>query len=539
MSTHESETDDQSKIKQANKIYWASGIVSICGIIFEILLGAAGSYVLGDSVKQYAFIIGLFLTGMGIGAAISEKVSRQLISFFILIELGIGLIGGFSILALFAVMAYLDPGMEAFYLYSITLLIGGLTGLELPLLIRKATEIGVRLNRSAARVLFSDYAGSLIGSVLFALYLRHSLGLVKTAFVVALVNVLIALWMLYTFRDELLRKKSLLAAGILAFVLLFGGIFTGEQLVYSFEQKLYRDPVLDIVKTPYQKIVITRNQDDIRMFLNGNLQFSSSDEYRYHETLVHPAMSLAEKREHILVLGGGDGLAARELLKYPEVETITVVDLDRELVEYVKHSQLISQLNKHSLEHEKVHVVHADAFQFLRNHKQSLYDVIIADLPDPNNEGLNKLYTREFYGLIQGRLMPGGVFVTQATSPLFAREAYWTISHTMASAGFRVAHFHTDIPSFGDWGFVMGFHPKDTRYDGMGTDAFRSTVISGIQLEVPTRYLKESVIPGLFAFGKDADQNIIDQDGKKISLQVNTLHHPVLLRIYEQAWRYY
>jgi spermidine synthase len=513
----------EQKIKKTKAIYWASGIVSICGIIFEVLFGAAGSYILGDGVKQYTLTISLFLTGMGIGASISEKVTKNLILSFVWIEYLIGLLGGLSIFLLFGVTAYIGEGTDALFLYSITLLVGTLTGVELPILIRKANEIGETLNRSAARVLFSDYAGGLIGGLLFVYLLRPELGLVKSAFVIAMINVAVALWFLFYFRDEIKKIKRHATAGVTILVILMAGVLVGEELAFSLEQKLYRDPIVHYDQTKYQQIILTKEQGDLRLFLDGQLQFSSTDEYRYHETLVHPAMAMSDKKRDVLILGGGDGLAVRELKQYDEIETITLVDLDPEMVELAKNHHDIVDLNDHAFDDPRVKAIHKDAFVFLEKAKE-FYDVILVDLPDPNNESLNKLYTLEFYQLVRNHLNPGGSVMVQATSPTFATEVYWTIDNTIRATGLETANLHVDIPSFGDWGFVLAKR-EPIQWDGL-------------QLPKRTKFLDEETLTSLRSFGKDIDRNI-KKDGKKIPLEVNTLMDPILIKKYNEAWKHY
>ncbi|MDQ0231388.1 polyamine aminopropyltransferase [Metabacillus malikii] len=513
-----------NKINQSKAIYWASGIVSVCGIIFEVLFGAAGSYLLGDGVKQYTLTISLFLTGMGIGASISERVTKHLILSFVWIEYLIGIIAGFSTFLLFGVSAFLGDGMNSLFLYTVTLVVGALTGVELPILIRKANEIGVTVQKSTARVLFSDYAGGLIGGILFVYLLRPEFGLVKTAFIVALINVTIALWILIYFKKEILTFKRHFSAGIVIFLLLVVGIFIGEETAFTFEQKLYRDPIIYTEQTEYQQIILTKEQGDVRLFLDGQLQFSSSDEYRYHETLVHPAMATAQKKENILILGGGDGLALRELQKYDEVKSMTLVDLDPEVVELGKTHRDLVKLNEGAYEDERVKVVNDDAFQFVKHSKQ-FYDVILVDLPDPNNESLSKLYTLEFYQLLRNHLIPGGSLMIQATSPTFATEVYWSIDKTVQAADLNTANLHVDVPSFGDWGFVL---------------AKREPVqLDTATLDVETRYLTDDVLAGLRTFGKDIDKDITDEKGNKIPIEVNTLTRPTIIEKYEKAWRSY
>ncbi|WP_223702211.1 polyamine aminopropyltransferase [Sutcliffiella deserti] len=514
----------QTSQNKTNAIYWSSGIVSICGIIYEVLFGAAGSYILGDGVKQYTLTISLFLTGMGIGSFISEKVTRNLIISFVWIEFLIAIIGGVSTFILFGVTAFLADGTDAFFLYFVTLLVGTLTGVELPILIRKANEIGETLNRSAARVLFSDYAGGLLGGLLFLYLLRPQFGLVKTAFIVATINACVALWLLYYFRDEIKRVKRHASAGILIILLLFSGIFFGEEMAFSFEQRLYRDPIVYNEQSTYQQIILTKEQGDLRMFLDGQLQFSSADEYRYHETLVHPAMELSENRENVLVLGGGDGLAVRELLKYDDIRSVTLVDLDPNVVELAKTNHDLVALNERAFEDKRVKVVHEDAFKFLKN-SSDFYGTILVDLPDPNNESLNKLYTLEFYQLVRNHLLPGGSIMIQATSPTFATEVYWSINRTVQEAGLETSNLHVDIPSFGDWGFVLAKREPISWDD--------------ISIRVETEFLSTEVLTGLRSFGKDVDGEIVNEDGELVELEVNTLIDPNLLEKYLKAWREY
>lgn len=511
-------------VKKTHFIYWASGIVSICGIIFEVLFGALGSYILGDGVKQYTLTISLFLTGMGIGASISEKVMKNLIITFVWIELMVALIGGFSSFTMFGMTAFAPDGTDALFLYLITFTIGALTGLELPILIRKANDIGEELNRSTARVLFSDYAGGLIGGLLFAFYLRPQMGMVKSAFFVACINLMVAVIILYLFRSDIKRFAMHMSGASVIGCLLIAGLFFGEEMAFSFEQKLYKDPIIHMEESAYQKIVLTKEQGDTRLFLNGSLQFSSSDEYRYHETLVHPPVSLAASPRNALVLGGGDGIAVKELLKYKQLQDIMLVDLDPAITKLAKTNYHLLQLNKGALSDERAHVLNQDAFEFLEQSKD-MYDVIIVDLPDPNNESLNKLYTKEFYSLVRNHLSPEGVAMIQATSPVFATDVYWTINETVAATGMHTENFHVDIPSFGNWGFVMASRePMD---------------LNELEIEAETKFLTKEVLRSMTVFGKDEDREIVNTEGEIISLKPNTLIDPHLIQKYESAWQHY
>ncbi|WP_345243474.1 polyamine aminopropyltransferase [Pontibacillus salipaludis] len=506
-------------VRQSKLIYWASGIVSICGIIFEVLFGALGSYILGDGVKQYTLTISLFLTGMGIGASISERIMKDLITAFVRVEFAVALIGGFSSFLMFGITAFAPEGSEALFLYTVTFSIGALTGVELPILIRKANEIGVELNRSTARVLFSDYAGGLIGGLLFAFYLRPQMGMVKSAFIVGVINLSVALLILWLFRKEISYLKVHMVSGVLIGLLLIAGVLFGEEMAFSFEQKLYKDPIIHMEDTAYQRIVLTKEQGDTRLYLNGALQFSSSDEYRYHETLVHPAMAKASSTKNVLLLGGGDGLAVREILKYKEVESVTVVDLDPRMTELAQTNFHLLQLNKDALSDERVNILNRDAFKYLEQ-TDEMYDVVIVDLPDPNNESLNKLYTWEFYSLIRNHLNSEGAIMVQATSPVFARSVYWTISETIASTGLHTKNLHIDVPSFGNWGYVLASRTP--------------TSMEQLVIKPPTRYLTQDMLEALTVFGKDEDKDI-----EGVELKPNTLIDPHLIEKYEQAWKNY
>ncbi|WLR42324.1 polyamine aminopropyltransferase [Bacillus carboniphilus] len=510
------------KSRQKRRIFTSSGIVSICGIVYQVLYGAAGSYLFGNSTFFYSLTIGLFLSGMGIGAMHSEKFHKNLISTFIMTEYLIAMIGGFSIFFLFYMQVNFGDSIAKIFLYTVIIITGYLTGLELPLLIRKSEEINADLKESTAKVLFFDYAGSLIGTITFALLLRPSLGLIRTGFLIAFINIIVAVWLSFSFKDEVKNKATKFIGFILMILIILGFLF-GEKYTHHLEKKLYRDPIIYNQETEYQRIVMTKAPQDLRLFLNGQLQFAESDEYRYHESLVHIPMSLSKGHENVLILGGGDGLAIREVLKYEGVKEITLVDLDPKMTQLAKEHHELKRLNQAAFDSEKVNVFNDDAFTFL-NESKDLYDVILIDLPDPNNENLNKLYTWEFYSLVRNHLSEDGFTSIQSTSPVFATEAFWTISNTVKYTGLHVDNYHLDIPSFGNWGFTLASRKPFT--------------IDEIELSIETKYLTDEMIPALFHFGKDEDEEII-HNNKKVELPVNSLNRPNLLDYYEKAWKYY
>ena len=359
-----------------------------------------------------------------------------------------------------------------------------------------------------------DYIGSLAGSVLFPLLLLPALGATRTAFLVGLLNLGVAAWCIRLFRKK--PAAPLALVGVLGAGLLGGFVFA-DRATGFFERALYEDSVLFVRQTPYQRIVVTRKKSDLRLYLDGNIQFSSADEYRYHEPLIHPAMSLSASRESVLVLGGGDGLAVREILKWPEVKSITLVDIDPAMTELAKTFPALREENQDSLSDPRVKILHEDAYKFLERGSER-YGVIVGDLPDPNNEALGKLYSREFYRLVRRRLGRGGVFVVQSTSPLFSRDAFWCIRKSVAEAGFNTTPYHVYVPTFGDWGFVLARATPEPAPD------LTKTKLTGLSL----RFLASANLSTLTAFDADTNEVLIDS---------STLDHPRILNYYEKETR--
>lgn len=448
---------------------------------------------------------------MGVGSWCSRAILAGLVRSFVLIELLVGLVGGLSVPVLFFVYGTAFSEFPP-VMYAIIVLIGGLIGLEVPLVTRiLAGNTQLRVN--LANVLSFDYLGGLLGSLAFPLLLLPRLGMVRTSLLVGTLNVLVATATAVVYRRQMTGNRLTtltLAGALLTLLVLFAA---SDPLSAGLEQRLFRDPIILSTQTPYQQLVVTKWRDDVRLFIDGHLQFSSRDEYRYHETLVHPAMAAAPHGA-VLIIGGGDGMAAREVLKYPDVRSITLVDLDAGMTTLFADQPLLGVLNGHAYASPRLHTVHADGFQFLQQ-SNAQYDVIVADLPDPRTEALQKLYTREFYGLVRVHLAPGGAFVTQATSPFFTARAFWCIVTTVRSVWPAVAPYHVDVPSFGDWGFVLAGQTPVS--------------VAALRVTVPTRFLNDAEIPALFAFGKDIEQQ---QQG----LTVNTLLRPVLPGYYEAGW---
>ncbi len=485
-------------------------VIASCGLAYELVAGALASYLLGDSITQFSTVIGTYLFAMGVGSWLSKYITRDLIGRFIQIELMVGLLGGFSAVGLFLVFSWLAAPFKL-VLYLAVFGVGVLVGLEIPLVMR-ILKRELAFKDLVSQVLSFDYLGALVVSILFPLVLAPQLGMMRTGLLFGLLNVAVALWALHLFRGQLPGRRWLALQSWAAFALLAGGFAGAGQLTTLAENHLYADEIVHAESTPYQRIVVTRWRDDLRLFLNNNLQFSSHDEYRYHEALVHPGLAALPGAKKVLVLGGGDGLAVREILKYPQVEAVTLVDLDPAMTELFARAEPLVALNRGALQSPKVTVVNADALQWLEQSRE-YFDFIVIDFPDPANFALGKLYTSAFYRLLEKRLSARGLLVVQATSPFYARQSFWCVVATLEDVGFKTAPYHALVPSFGEWGYILA---------GRQLPAFNA-----VDRE-KTRFLTPDILPSLFSFPADMD---------RVPTEVNRLNNQVLVRYFENEWR--
>ncbi len=484
-------------------------VVAACGLVYELTAGALASYLLGDSVLQFSTVIGAYLFAMGVGSWLSRFFERQLPAHFLRIELLVALTGGALPAVLFLANGYV-PGAFRFLLYAMVGLVGVLVGLEIPLVMR-ILKRDVALKELVSQVLTFDYLGALAVSVAFPLLLVPQLGLIRTGLLFGLLNAAVAGWTLWVFRHELRRIGAHALACAATVVALLSGFAVADQITTLSEDRLYHDPVVLAATSPYQRIVLTNGRTGHRLFLNGNLQFAERDEYRYHEALVHPAMSAQGAPKKVAVLGGGDGMAVREILKYPSVESVTLVELDPNMTRLFSTDAAMVQLNGGSLSSPKIRVVNADAFKWLQDGSDS-FDVIVVDFPDPTNFSIGKLYTNSFYALLAQRLSASGYAVIQTTSPLVARHSFWTVAATIESTGLHVAPYHANVPSFGEWGYLIASH-RPWRMP--------ATLPDGL------RYLTLQTLPLLFDFPKDME---------RVPAEVNRLSNQMLVSTYEQEW---
>src|SRR6266851_4544088 len=395
-------------------LFLSVALIAACGLIYELVAGTLASYLLGDSVFQFSTVIGSSLFAMGVGSYLSRFIIRGLVARFVSIELLVGMVGGFSSAALFLAFAY-TQGFRLI-LYIVVIAIGVLVGLEIPLLMR-ILKNRLEFRELVAHVLTFDYLGALAASLLFPILLVPKLGMVRSALLFGIVNAGVALWSTYLFRDQLGGRSLLRAACIAVLALLGVGMAASEKITQAADNNLYADEVIFSRDTRYQRIVLTRWKDDVRLFLSSHLQFSSRDEYRYHEALVHPGLAAIPGARRVLVLGGGDGLAVREILKYPVVESITLVDLDPEMTRLFSTNPMLTKLNGNSLAASKLRIINADAFPWVDSNADN-FDFIVIDFPDPTNYSLGKLYTTAFYRAVSRHLSAQGLLVVQSTSPM-------------------------------------------------------------------------------------------------------------------------
>ena len=426
-------------------------VIATCGLIYELVAGALASYLLGDSVKQFSFIIGVYLFSMGVGSYFAKFIKKNLLKTFIEIEILVGLIGGISSVVLF--LLFNSIGHFEWVLYLFVFLTGSLVGLEIPLLMNILKD-RVEFKDLVSNVFAFDYVGALLASILFPLVLVPNLGIVRTSLFFGLINVSISIFLSFYLQREVRQHYILKLKSILTFIFLLSLFIFSEQILNYSEEKLYGENIVFSHSSPYQRIVLTRNKNDFRLYLNNNLQFSSADEYRYHEALVHPAFSMAKNIENVLILGGGDGLAAREILKYREVKHITLVDLDAEMTKFFQNNETMNALNQNSLNNSKVKVINQDAYIWVKNQTQK-FDVIVIDFPDPSNYSLGKLYSLQFYRELQKITDPETKIVVQTTSPYFAPKSFWCIQKTLNQIFPNVTAYHNYVPSFGEWGFCL------------------------------------------------------------------------------------
>ncbi|MBN8247948.1 MAG: polyamine aminopropyltransferase [Verrucomicrobia bacterium] len=486
-------------------------VIATCGLIYELIAGTLASYLLGDSVTQFSTIIGVYLFAMGVGSWLSRFVGANEALIFVRVQLLIGVLGGCSAAVLFVLFAHVASFRVL--LYGLIGLVGTLVGLEIPLLLRILKD-RLEFKDLVAQVFTFDYIGALLASLLFPLVLVPGLGLVRSAFLFGALNVAVGWMTLRVLRLHGPPARMLEGTAAVLLLLLAAGFAAGGRILEWSERSAFEAPVIHARSTPYQRIVLTRHGDDLRLHLNGNLQFSARDEYRYHEALVHPGLARMPEARRVLVLGGGDGLAVREVLRHAHVDSVMLVDLDPEMTRLFSTQALLTDLNAGALTSPRVRIANADAFAWLGTNTQR-FDFVVVDFPDPSNFSLGKLFTTTFYERLRTALAPGGAVVVQATSPLVARRAFWCVDATLRRCGFQTEPYHVYVPSFGEWGFIL---------------ASLEPLPELSALPAGLKFLTVEGARDLFRFPPDMD---------RVPTEVNRLNNQVLVRYFEEEWGRY
>ncbi|MFA6901580.1 MAG: polyamine aminopropyltransferase [Gallionellaceae bacterium] len=496
-------------------LFFSVVIIATCGLIYELIAGTVASYLLGDSVTQFSTIIGSYLFAMGIGSWLSRYVTKNLISFFVKVEILLGAVGGCSAAVLFLLFEHVHSFRLLLY-FQVTL-IGILVGIEIPLLLRILKD-KFEFSDLVSKVLAFDYIGALFASILFPLILIPYLGLVKTSFLFGMLNVSVALWVLYALEENSpWNRLHKMSAMVVIVGLTMGFVYADSVMGYA-EHNAYQGKVIYAESTPYQRIVLTKASRDLRLFLNGNLQFSSVDEYRYHEALVHPALSAIRDPQNVLIIGGGDGLALREALKYPGVRSVTLVDLDPAMTRLFASNEMLTELNQNSLLSPKLNIINRDAFIWLKQaaaEKNQRYDAIIIDLPDPSNYSVGKLYSLPFYKLLHQVMHDHSIAVVQSTSPMVARKSFWCVNNTLEASGFKTSPYHAYVPSFGEWGYVI---------------ASRKPYTPPAEYPAGLKYVSRDTAREMFHFPADMS---------RVATKIQRLDDQALVRYFDKEWSEY
>ena len=433
-----------------------------CGIVYELALLTLSTSLDGGGIVATSLIVAGYVAALGAGGLIVKPLLKRAAITFIAGETLLGIVGGLSAAVLYVTFAYL--GGSTVVLAVGTGLIGALVGAEVPLLMtllqRGRNSGAVDTGRVLANLNAADYLGALVGGLAWPFVVLPQLGMVRGAAVTGMINLAAAAVVALFLLRRVVSGRELataLAALAAAFALLTALIVGARGIETTSRQQLYADPIIAYQHSAYQEIVVTRRGNDMRLYLDGGLQFSTRDEYRYTESLVYPV--LGDGARSVLVIGGGDGLADRELLRQPGIDKIVHVELDPAVIDLARTT--MHEANAGSLDNPRVRLVIADAMTWLREPHPDVvpaagFDAVIVDLPDADNPVLGRLYSQEFYTLVTRVLAPNGLVVVQSGSPYSTPTAFWRTVSTIRAAGFAVTPYHVDVPTFGDWGFTLG-----------------------------------------------------------------------------------
>jgi spermidine synthase len=503
---------DSPTIEPAATMRWRAVLLAAvaacaaCGIIYELALLTLSTSLNGGGIVATSLIVAGYIAALGAGALLVKPLLHRAAIAFVAVEALLAIIGGLSAATLYVMFSFV--GGSLLMLALGTALIGALVGAEVPLLMtllqRGRTAGATDTGRTLANLNAADYLGALIGGLVWPFVLLPHLGMIRGAAATGIINLLAAAVVsIFLLRRVVTMRQLLtaLAALGLALALLATLLARAQDIETTSRQRLYADPIIAFRQSAYQEIVVTRRGNDMRLYLDGGLQFSTRDEYRYTESLVYPALGAGA--HSVLVLGGGDGLAARELLRSPGVDNIVQVELDPAVIELARTT--MRSANGGSLDNPRVHLVSGDAMTWLRAAKALSFDAVVVDLPDPDTPVLGRLYSTEFYALVSRVLTPGGLMVVQSGSPYSTSIAFWRTISTITAAGYAVTPYHVYVPTFGDWGFALARRGDTAPRPALPRDA------------PSLRFLNQSVLDAATVFAPDVQRR---------TLEPSTLEHP-------------
>lgn len=538
------------------------------GFVIQNILSVTASSILGNTFVQFGVTTSLMLGAMGLGGALQKYIVNNLLEKFVLIEMFLVLLTAFAPIGLYYTYVIM-PEHFTLVQYSWIIAVGLLIGLEIPLISRINEKYQPELGENMASIFTMDYVGSMVGGLVWTFFFLGKLDISTSAFLTAGVNLVVAI-VTYNYFLRLnkskLNWKIPLFMGICITALMVAPIYVKDWQV-DLQQRLFDDHIVLNQTTKYQNLVLTHNEKlgDYRLFINGNLQFSSLDEKIYHENLVHPVMTLKNDHRNVLVLGGGDGMAVRELLKYDDIDNITLVDLDDGMINLFTDNPILTKLNDSAFNDARVRkgigevetvdlvknvyvdenkyntdlnkyedvphklatvdVYTLDAYNFVKDFSDIKYDVVIIDFPDPSVIELNKLYTQEFFLHLKSVIKDDTMIAIQSTSPYHAKEAYLCIGRTMESVGFNTIPYHDNVPTFGDWGWYLAWGNDTTK------DKVRQNIEGIENFKVNDLvYLTPNRLKSNMTFGK----GIL----KTTKTDVNSLMDPVLISYYvTEGWK--
>jgi spermidine synthase len=477
-----------------------------CGIIYELALLTLSTSLNGGGIVATSLIVAGYIAALGAGALLVKPLLRWAAVAFVAVEALLAIVGGLSAAALYVMFSFFGGSLSMLALG--TALIGALVGAEVPLLMtllqQGRTAGATDAGRTLANLNAADYLGALVGGLVWPFVLLPHLGMIRAAAATGIINLLAAaIVSLFLLRRAVSTRQLITALGALglALALLATLLTRAQDIETTSRQRLYADPIVAFRQSAYQEIVVTRRGNDMRLYLDGGLQFSTQDEYRYTESLVYPALGAGARS--VLVLGGGDGLAARELLRAPGVENIVQIELDPAVIDLARTT--MRSANGGSLDNPRVHIVTGDAMTWLRNAKAPSFDAVIVDLPDPDTPVLGRLYSTEFYALVSRVIAPNGLMVAQAGSPYSTQIAFWRTVSTITAAGYAVTPYHVYVPTFGDWGFALARRGNTAPQPVLPRNP------------PPLRFLDKSVLEAATVFAPDV---------RPRTLEPSTLEHP-------------